>query len=857
MTVPTKSAPREGILKSLPPIEELVLAVGVGLIVFVRPWRDGMTYPEYNVTFTWACAALAAYWAVMVLTGRMQVRFVLPVSLLALFLLVAIVTAAYTIQYDRTYRALITWSGHLLLFCAAANGLRSRTSIAIVIGFLAITTIAESLWAVLHVMYVMPMQRAAVMKDPTLLQTYFDAHSITAELAARLESNRAYGSMLFANALACWLLTGVPLGIAATNGLYLRLSETLSRARETGKVAPESVTERTRVLFATLLVGAAAFVGITLYYIIYFTVSYGPTADMGAHMARWMFYCAALPSAITIAAWVFASRYGASALMFAVSMIVSTLFGLTAVYGLGATYSRGGMLACGGALIVLVLLMVQRKPAIQIQAAQHTVAILLVLASMLPLAHLAVAQQGTPPNAPQREQSGPNMKNLTVEGVNPSWDAMTDPNTALLRLGYWISGLRMFAAHPVTGVGLDNFPTAYPHYQVLGAGDVKYAHNDYLQCASETGIFGLLAFLGFWGYFAVSNARSILRETDRAMRWFRAGTFAGVIGFLLHSFVDFNFFNASLATLAVALAGVSFAFMPDSSTNASPRGRVLAVAVLALVAWTAYAGSRVSKADAALGREETRRVRLIAAELLLGDDQGRRNLSIPFEMKEQTVALLVDDAAARDTMGIVMMPNGPQSRRRAQPGEESHPEARRYMPPESRPAVHKAVLDAIPKWIARCEEADAAYPHDPDVSAHIVQWYDKLREYAPDQSERIRASDETIRWCEVCIERSPLQTAYYDALAKALWSRAELETSTKQLEYYDRAIENWRIRTEIYPVKPVVWREYAAKCIEYGKSRLDAGDSEPGQKLIDEGDRANKHADDLDAQIQKIALGRG
>lgn len=133
-------------------------------------------------------------------------------------------------------------------------------------------------------------------------------------------------------------------------------------------------------------------------------------------------------------------------------------------------------------------------------------------------------------------------------------DAMLDPNTALLRL-HWISGLHMLGDNPITGVGLDNFGIAYPHYQILGAGDVKPAHNDYLQMASETGIFGLLAFLAFWGYFIVHNGRSILREEDRATRWFRAGVFAGVVGFLLHSFVDFNFYNPDLATVAFIFRG--------------------------------------------------------------------------------------------------------------------------------------------------------------------------------------------------------------------------------------------------------------------------------------------------------------
>lgn len=860
----TKSKPTVsglGFLKALPPIEELVIAAGLGLILFLRPWFDGITYPEYNVPFTWACGALAAFWAVMVLLGRMHVRFLLPVSLLAVFLLVAVATAPFTVQYDATYRGLINWTGYLLLFCVAANGLRSRASIAIVVGCFAVTSIAESLYAVLHVTYIMPRTREAVMRDPTLLQTYFNTNTMTPELVARMESNRAYGSLLFANALACWLLTGIPLAIAATNGIYLRIEALLAGQREKGAEPPHGPAERSRVFYSTLAVGVFAFASITLYYMIFFIFAYGERADLGAHIVRWTIYCVGIPSAITAAAWMFASRHGAYTMLLAVSAIVCALFGITAVYGLGATYSRGGMLAAGVSLVVLVWLMYTHRRAPVPQAAQRAAAALIIAASLLPFAERAIAQQAPQP-APALQQSAPKAGTLAVEGINPSWQAMTDPNTALLRFGYWISGVHMFAAHPITGVGLGNFSAAYPHYQIAGAGDVKPAHNDYLQAACETGVFGLLAFLGFWGYFAIANFRGVLRETDRAQRWFRAGVFASVLGFLMHSFVDFNFFNASLAALAFVLAGSSFALMPAEEAPASNRGRLLAVAVLALFAWTGYAGNRVSQADNALGRDLTRRVRLAMVDKLndwvTQPARGAAQESkMPFMAFESAVALLIEDPAVRDTMGQLLIPTGPTSYRRPQQGEKLPPTARRLMPPESREAVRKATMGAIAYWIDRSVNVDAAYPHDPTVSASIVQWYDKLRQCATDPAEKVRAADGEIAWSEICVTRSPLQTAYYDALAKALWDRGELETTAKQIEYYDRAIDNWRRRTELYPVKPVIWREFAANCIAYGEQRVKAGDKDGGQKLIDEGNRANQHAAELEARIQEVALGRG
>ncbi len=856
MTKQNATPPADTILKALPPIDELIVAIGIGAIVFLRPWFDGITFPEYNVPFTWACGALAAFWAVMVLLGRMNVRFLFPVSLLAVFLLVAVATAPFSVQYDATYRGLINWSGNLLLFCVAANGLRSRASIAIVIGCFAVTSVAEAIWAVLHVTYVMPGQRAAVMRDPSLIPTLFGTDKLTPDMSARLESNRASGSLLFANALACWLLTGIPAAISATNGLYIRLTQALANADRDAK-STDSRAERSRVLYATIAVGTVLFVAITFYYLFYFALAYREDADIGKYWLRWMMYCTGVPLVLTIVAAVYASRYGARAMLLAFAMAGSGLFGITAVYGLGATYSRGGMLACAGSLIVLVGLMYNHKRIASPQSANRAAAMLIVCMSLLPFMQTAFSQQSDAKPLAPATQAAPDIGNLALEGHNPSMQAMMDPNTALLRFGYWISGLHMFAAHPITGVGLGNFGTAYPHYQIVGAGDVKPAHNDYLQAASETGIFGLIAFLGFWAYFAAANARSILRESDRAMRWFRAGVFAGVIGFLLHSFVDFNFFNASLAALAFVMAGLSYAFMPDDRPSASSRGRIVAIAMLALIVWTLYAGARISSVDTALGLDTTRRVRLATVDMMLDQTKSSRDFTKPFAMFESTIALLIEDPAVRDTMGNVLIPTGPNTFRHSKKGEVLPPGARRIMPPESLTAVRKAALDAVRVWTDRCIRADAGYPHNPELSAHIVQWWEKLRQYSPDPAEKVHAADEEIEWSEECIRRSPLQTAYYDALAKALWDRGELETSTKQLEYYDRAIENWRLRAELYPVKPTVWREYAANCIAYGKQRVKAGDDDGGQKLIDLGNQANKHADDLDAQIQKVALGRG
>ncbi len=64
-------------------------------------------------------------------------------------------------------------------------------------------------------------------------------------------------------------------------------------------------------------------------------------------------------------------------------------------------------------------------------------------------------------------------------------------------------GIEMVKDNPLVGVGLDNYPGLFTHYQSLTSGLHHYwnyardAHNDYLRRASELGIIGFVLFIGF------------------------------------------------------------------------------------------------------------------------------------------------------------------------------------------------------------------------------------------------------------------------------------------------------------------------------------------------------------------------
>ena len=85
------------------------------------------------------------------------------------------------------------------------------------------------------------------------------------------------------------------------------------------------------------------------------------------------------------------------------------------------------------------------------------------------------------------------------------------------RLAHWIAGLRMFLAHPILGVGIGNYPDAYPQYFITIFTDpLGHAHNYYINIAAETGSIGLVVYLLFLLATFVAGAHSYRSITKTA-----------------------------------------------------------------------------------------------------------------------------------------------------------------------------------------------------------------------------------------------------------------------------------------------------------------------------------------------------
>ena len=97
----------------------------------------------------------------------------------------------------------------------------------------------------------------------------------------------------------------------------------------------------------------------------------------------------------------------------------------------------------------------------------------------------------------------------------------------------WRATLKMFAAHPILGVGLGGYwigITAY--HDASGLMTPQEAHNDYLELLSSGGVIGFA--IGVWFVVAV------VRAARQNMSIGRLGAILGLVGVAAHSLVDFG-----------------------------------------------------------------------------------------------------------------------------------------------------------------------------------------------------------------------------------------------------------------------------------------------------------------------------
>jgi O-antigen ligase len=152
---------------------------------------------------------------------------------------------------------------------------------------------------------------------------------------------------------------------------------------------------------------------------------------------------------------------------------------------------------------------------------------------------------------------------IGLSGVN--FGSVTDANYAAVeRAAHWLAGVRMFAAHPLLGVGIGNYGAAYPAYHPRGwYPSLEHAHNYYINVAAEAGIVGLAAYLLLAG--------SALWYSGAAMRWaytrvYRAvglGVTGALIATNFHNIFDVLYVHGTTALIGLLMGLTAIGFRSD------------------------------------------------------------------------------------------------------------------------------------------------------------------------------------------------------------------------------------------------------------------------------------------------------
>lgn len=109
----------------------------------------------------------------------------------------------------------------------------------------------------------------------------------------------------------------------------------------------------------------------------------------------------------------------------------------------------------------------------------------------------------------------------------------TEAHSSQFRLLTWKGAANMAVAHPLTGTGIGTFGAVFNQYAI--AGWTQAAHNAYLQAADETGVPGLVLFLG-----TLVTAALALWKRARSGNLVAVGALAGLLAAAIHNGVDYG-----------------------------------------------------------------------------------------------------------------------------------------------------------------------------------------------------------------------------------------------------------------------------------------------------------------------------
>ena len=210
------------------------------------------------------------------------------------------------------------------------------------------------------------------------------------------------------------------------------------------------------------------------------------------------------------------------------AMIALVLFLLTTQ---ALTLSRGGWGATTGALVFMVVMLLLKKNF------YHKPLLVSIVVAVVVVGSVVMA-------------STPVVDRVTTLTQRDTQDNLTG------RIIYWRSTLNLIKDRPLTGTGPGTFTRVIPEYLEGGLATLPlFAHNDYLQFASDIGLlfFPLMLWLLFL-FFKTGFQK--MKSRSRQTMGISLGAMAAIVAVLIHSFSDFNLHVPANAVLFTVILGM-------------------------------------------------------------------------------------------------------------------------------------------------------------------------------------------------------------------------------------------------------------------------------------------------------------
>lgn len=232
----------------------------------------------------------------------------------------------------------------------------------------------------------------------------------------------------------------------------------------------------------------------------------------------------------------------------------------TAIIGLGllASWSRGGWLGMVAGLGLVVALRSRRAAVLS-----GLLLFLLVAAAVLGAMNLL-------PAVLSERFQGLEDWTLFLRPVELRSIKITGENFALVeRMAHWWAAYAMWLEHPITGVGVGNYPIAYETYRMPGWKDpLGHAHNILLNVMAETGLVGLVAYIVLSAWVFLYGLLA-LRRTRGHARAIVVGALGGLTHLTVHNLFDNLYVHGMYLYVALLMALLSAGNTPtyDSTTQ--------------------------------------------------------------------------------------------------------------------------------------------------------------------------------------------------------------------------------------------------------------------------------------------------